>query len=389
MPRQTSSPVIDSDSHISLDPAVWERYLDPEFRYHPGRPRFTKENGLTYFEFGRLCFPRRGVPITYTTPSGMGPGPRGGLDPHFRMADYMEPEGIDRGLLFPGRLAFVAYCGNRELGSAVARAYNDWLAAFCRPYPDRLFGIGVLNAADPPAAIAEMRRCVFELGFPAVFLTPHFVGRTAAESYSAHDEWYYPIYEAAAAIGVPICFHAFARPHVPGYDQHWPSVNFFANDVLGFPFEGMLTFASLVAGGVCEQFPTLKLGIFEASLGWVPMVLDRMHERLELFPGLAQAYAPLLKLRPEEYLQRQIWFGFEPEDAFVPQFIAATGAANRVLFSGDYPHLDYVHGQAVRSLLDRDDLTETQKRQALCDNALEFFRWQDTAIGRQAAIATA
>ena len=42
--------------------------------------------------------------------------------------------------------------------SAIFRAYNDWLADFCQPYPQRLKGIAMLNVDDPEDAVGEIRR---------------------------------------------------------------------------------------------------------------------------------------------------------------------------------------------------------------------------------------
>jgi predicted TIM-barrel fold metal-dependent hydrolase len=36
-----------------------------------------------------------------------------------------------------------AWC-RAELAAAVCRAYNRWLADYCKPYPDRLFGVAML-----------------------------------------------------------------------------------------------------------------------------------------------------------------------------------------------------------------------------------------------------
>ena len=137
----------------------------------------------------------------------------------------------------------------------------------------------------------------------------------------------------------------------------------------------------IVAGGVCETFPKLKIGIFEAGLGWVPMVIDRIHERVEKFGDMPKILAPKMKLLPEEYIQRQIWMGFEPEDHFLHDFIKWTKAPTRLLMSADYPHLDYEPGQ-MGDFLARNDLSADLVQKALCENALNFFRWDDTAVGK-------
>jgi uncharacterized protein len=45
---------------------------------------------------------------------------------------------------------------------------------------------------------------------------------------------------------------------------------------------------------------------------------------------------------------------------------------NQILFSSDFPH-DEGRGDAMKEILQRNDLSEAQKRKVLCDNTLRFF----------------
>ena len=45
------------------------------------------------------------------------------------------------------------------------RAYNRWLADYCKPYPDRLFGVAMLPLQSIDLAIEEMKFARKELGF--------------------------------------------------------------------------------------------------------------------------------------------------------------------------------------------------------------------------------
>ena len=59
-------------------------------------------------------------------------------------------------------------------------------------------------------------------------------------------------------------------------------------------------------------------------------------------------------------------------------FIKWTKAPERILFSADYPHLDFEMGQ-TKEFLERADLTPEQRRMAVYDNSLTFFNWTNTA----------
>ncbi len=376
--------IIDADSHIGMPLDIWD-YLPDDVKKRDDRPRYVEEDGALIYRAGRYRFPPQGVKAALT-PSASVPGPEGGWNPDVMVDDFQKSEGVDRSCLMPHRMICPAYLGDNELGNGMAHAYNTWLHKFCQKYPERLFGYGFLNVADIPGAIEEMKRCVLELGFPAVVYNPSVIGNTPDEYHVASDEFFYPLYEDAQSLDVPIAFHAFGDPYIPGHEYNWPRGPGLWSDIVGFPMQGMQIFMHIVAGGVCETFPDLKMGIFEAGIGWVPMVIDRIHERIEKFGDMPKLMAPKMKLRPEEYIQRQIWLGFEPEDHFLHDCIEWTKAPNRLLMSADYPHLDFEPGQ-MSEFLERDDLTPELAQMTLCDNALDFFRWEDTAVGTKLTAA--
>src|SRR2546428_9627957 len=60
-----------------------------------------------------------------------------------------------------------------KLAAAMCRAYNRWLADYCQPYPDRLFGVAMLPMQSIELAIDEMRFARKELGFRGGVLRPN------------------------------------------------------------------------------------------------------------------------------------------------------------------------------------------------------------------------
>lgn len=384
MSHTKPSVVIDADSHIGMPLDVWD-YLPEDVKKRDDRPRFVEEDGSKIYKAGRYRFPPEGIQAAIT-PSAFAPGPEGGWNPDVMVEDFQLKEGVDRSCLMPHRFVSPAYLGDNELGNAVAHSYNTWLHNFCQKHPARLFGYGFLNVADINGAIAEMKRCVLELGFPCVVFNPSVIGNSPEDYKVLSDEHFYPLWDAAQSLNVPIGFHAFSDPYIPGHEHNWPRGPGLWSDIVGFPMQGMQMFMHLVAGGVCETFPDLRMGIFEAGVGWVPMVIERIHERVEKFGDMPKIMAPKMKLAPEEYIQRQIWFGFEPEDHFIHDFVKWSKAPNRLVFSADYPHLDYEPGQ-MGEYLGREDIEQDFVQKTLCDNALDFFRWEDTAVASQKTAA--
>ena len=76
---------------------------------------------------------------------------------------------------------------------------NDEVAELTRKFPDRLVGVGSVDIRRPMAAVAEIRRCVNELGFKAIRLLPWLW------ELPPDDRRFYPVYTACAELGVPFC----------------------------------------------------------------------------------------------------------------------------------------------------------------------------------------
>ena len=83
-------------------------------------------------------------------------GKPGGFDPHERIPD-MDADGIDAAFLYPSLGLFAGAIHDPQLAAAMCRAYNRWLADYCKPYPDRLFGVAMLPMQD--RSTWRSRRC--------------------------------------------------------------------------------------------------------------------------------------------------------------------------------------------------------------------------------------
>src|SRR3989442_538948 len=98
-------------------------------------------------------------------------GRKGGFDPHARIVD-LDLDGIDAAFLYPSVGLFAGAIQDPKLAAAVCRAYNRWLADYCEPYPDRLFGVAALPMQSIEAAIEEMRFARKELGMRGGWIAP-------------------------------------------------------------------------------------------------------------------------------------------------------------------------------------------------------------------------
>jgi predicted TIM-barrel fold metal-dependent hydrolase len=349
-------------------PDLWQRYIDPRFRE-------MAPEGVT----------SRNVQDLRTTFPGLfkaiGPGNiTGGQNYQRNQALYadhaargwtadcqleaMDVEGIDVAVLFPSRGLSVLTFEDMDppFAAAVARAYNDWMADFCKMNPQRLLGSGMLSVYNIADAVTEARRAVEELGFRAVFLRSNIVNGKAW-----HDPYYEPLWEALEDMRIPLGFHEAtgSRTHQVG-EQFAP--NFGLRRIYSQPVTQMLGLGSFVAGGVLARHPNLKVAFLEANCSWAPWLLWRMDESWELE---GDVFMPDLTARPSEYFKRQCWISVEPDETPAKHMVEDFGC-DQLVFSTDYPHTDSKYPHAVEGFL-ASGLSDDQKRQILWDNCARFY----------------
>src|SRR6267154_1969199 len=142
--------VVDADGHILEPIDLWDTYMDPAFRDRA--PRLVKgDNGKQCLVMDEHVVGnnQRGIGGIGGVGARQGvvaadameyqDGKPGGFDPHKRIPD-MDADGIDAAFLYPSLGLFSGAIHDPQLAAATCRAYNRWLADYCQPYPDRLFG---------------------------------------------------------------------------------------------------------------------------------------------------------------------------------------------------------------------------------------------------------
>src|SRR6516164_3527921 len=101
-------------------------------------------------------------------------------------------------------------------GRVQARAYNDWCAAHLQEGLGRLYGAGALppmhNAGDVQGAVDEIQHVAELPGMVSVFLRPN----PAIEWRYFNDSAYDPIWSALQDAELPVAFHPFLAPDLPG-----------------------------------------------------------------------------------------------------------------------------------------------------------------------------
>jgi predicted TIM-barrel fold metal-dependent hydrolase len=341
-PGQAATAVIDADGHV-VEPLLAFSSL-PE----PHRVRIERDaNGYEHVVVGDKEI--LAVPLgTLATPGANFSNPAeyksleeawpGGSDPIARLVD-MDVEGIDQAVLFPSIGLYFWALDDERAAVSLARAYNDWLAGYCSADDRRLFGAAMLALQDPAAAADELRRAVVELGFRCGFVRPNpCCGR------SLSDRAYDVLWDCAEELGVPIAVHEGSSVIVPTLGSDRP-FNPLVLHAISHSFEEMLGCAQLIAFGVLERHPGLRIVFLESGGGWVPFWLERLDEQAESFGG----FCPEMKLLPSEYFARQCTISYEIDEPTLPALLPFIGE-ERVVWGSDYPHHDATFPGAVDAL---------------------------------------
>ncbi len=163
---------------------------------------------------------------------------------------------------------------NVESAVELAAKANDRLAEAVAARPDRFAGFALLPVPDPEASADELERAVTRLGFKGAMLH----GLTEDRFLDAKRFW--PIYERAAALDVPVYVHP-AAPHqgvvdayYGDYAKDFPSI---LSAAWGFTVETATQAIRFVLSGVFEEYPNLKMILGHMGEG-LPFSLVRIDE---------------------------------------------------------------------------------------------------------------
>src|SRR5881398_1724797 len=364
--------VVDADGHILEPLDLWDQYIDPKFRER--RPRFViDDNGKERLSVeGKLLGNPRGIGSLGSVGARQGivkpgtlkyaDGKKGGFDPHARIVD-MDADGIDAAFLYPSLGLFAGAVADPELAAAMCRAYNRWLADYCRPYPDRLFGVAMLPLHSVELTIQEMHFAREELGMRAGFIRPN-----PYNNKMLHHPDYEPFWRAAEELDMAIGIHEGSSLNMPtvGVDRFEGRG---AQHIISHTMEMMLACMSVIWGGVCERHPKIRIAFLESGGGWIAPWLDRMDRHFD-DQGFNDSG---LKTRPSELFRRNCWISFEPVEGSL-KVLADYIGPHKILWATDYPHPDGFFPGApdmVRKQL--EGASALTKQQVMAEGAQSFY----------------
>lgn len=261
--------------------------------------------------------------------------------------------GIDKqAVAIPPFLYF--YAADAEQGLAYARKLNDSIARLVDEYPDHFIAMATVPLQDGELAARELDRAVRDLGMKGVMIGSNVNGRNLDEP------GFRPFFAKAEELGVPIFIHphyVLAQERL----QRYHLVN-----LIGNPTDTAVAAASLVFGGVMEEFPRLKVYLAHAG-GVVPYIRGRWEHGWRNNPNARRA----IDRPPSHYLARFYYDSIAHSGEALSYLVRLVGA-DKVMLGTDYPFDmgDYQPVQHVESL---SDVPAEGRQQIIEENAPRLF----------------
>ncbi len=232
-----------------------------------------------------------------------------------RLADMAE-DGTDMQVLSP-MPELLSHWLPPDDAEFLADVMNDQIASMIALAPRNLAGIGMVCAQDVPRAVRQLEK-VKGLGFAAIEIGTHIHGVALG------SETLFPLYEAAEALDLGIFVHPL---HPAGMERVGSSPEFAATAV--FPLETALASVSLLAAGVVERFPRLRILLSHGG-GALPWILPRLDYGWSL--GVKGRMT-----RPPSNLAQQFWYDTILYDPAPLAFLGNAVGEDRIVVGSDYP----------------------------------------------------
>jgi 4-oxalmesaconate hydratase len=193
----------------------------------------------------------------------------------------MTERGVDLTIFSPRASAMEHHFGDESVSARWAQVSNDLIARVVQLYPASFAGVCQLPqspGAPVTGSIAELRRCVTELGFVGCNLNPDPSGGHWTSAPLTDRSWY-PLYEAMCELDVPAMVHvsAVTNPNFHATGSHYLNADTTA-------------FMQLLQADLFTDFPDLRLVIPHGG-GAVPYHWGRFRGLADMLgrPPLAES----------------------------------------------------------------------------------------------------
>lgn len=251
----------------------------------------------------------------------------------------------------------MVYWAAPEFGLALSRAFNDACAAAHRKHPRRFLGTIMLPMQSPELAVEELERAAKLPGMCSVYMAMHVNGTNLDE------KSYWPVYEKIEALGMPLSLH----PVNPCAIERMR--NYHLRNLIGNPHESAIAAASLIFGGVLDDFPKLEVVLPHAG-GSFPWLIGRYDNGVATRHELDHMKAPA-----SAYLER-FYYDTISHSPQIMRFLIEMVGVERVVLGSDY-NFDAGYPRPVEFVDRIPQLTPREREMILSENAARALRLRE------------
>ncbi|MGB7948671.1 MAG: amidohydrolase family protein [Candidatus Binatia bacterium] len=264
---------------------------------------------------------------------------------------HMDDLGIDIQVLY-NSLWITPLTSRPDVEIALCWSWNRWMADMWKLGENRLRWTCVVPALTPAEAIPQIR-FARDHGAVGVCMRPFERNRMMT------DPYYYPIYDEAQRLDIPITVHlANGSPEL---------FQLMANESGGgfstFRIPTVTSCYALIMSEIPRVFPSLRWGFIEVSSQWVPWVV---HEAVRRSLG---GKHPVTTRCLSDY---KIYVSTQTDDDFA--YVISYAGEDNLVIGTDYGHGDTSSElNAISRFKALAGLGADVKRKILCDNPKTFY----------------
>jgi predicted TIM-barrel fold metal-dependent hydrolase len=335
-------PTIDADAHVIETERTWEFMEGSMEKFRP-RVVTANDDGRDYWMIDGRVFNRR---VNMNRELGDSVLQMREIDSRLK---HMDELGVDTQVLYTS-LFLRPVTSKPEVETALFRSYNRWLAEIWRKGQDRLRWVAMVPLMDLGEGLAEVRFAK-ENGACGIFM------RGLVDDKILSDPYFFPLYEEAARLDMPICVHASTG----NFD--WVELFGSESGFAKFKLAVLTAFHCIAYEGVTARFPGLRFGFIEVRAQWVPYMVADILKRFEQ------------KGKPcgDNLLRDNHLYVACQTDDDMPWVLKYAGEDNIVIGS-DYGHADTSSEiEALRSLKSQEGVSPEVIDKILYDNSKALY----------------
>mgnify|MGYP001820522947 FL=1 len=213
------------------------------------------------------------------------------------------------------------------------KAINDWIKAEWLDADPRFRASMCVPMQAPDLVVDEINRLKDDTRFVSVLML-------AQGDVPLGNRQWWPVYELAERLELPITIHAGSTYRRAPSSIGWPSYRYEYYMVESQAIQSQVM--SMILDGVFGKFPKLKVVLAESGVSWLPAFMWRANKT---WRGV-RVEVPWVDRQPSEILRDSFRVTTQPfdcpnDETIVEQLIDQIGSDEMFLFSSDYPHWQF------------------------------------------------